>query len=87
MSQPDPNRRPMGLHAVLPPHFISGFAPSRHDVALPADHEKAELPGERLNSTITNPLWDVLSQAAHRLAGPIWHPHRGRAEIGRLGAR
>lgn len=88
MFQQDPNRQPMGFHTILPPHFIGGATPPRRDVELPAYHEKlrAELLGERLNSNITNPLWDVLSQAAHCLVDAIWHPHRDRSEIGRLGS-
>lgn len=89
MFQPDPNRRATGFHIILPPHFIGGVAPSRCGVKLPADPEKllAELAGERLNSNIPNPLWDVLSQAAHRLAGAVWRPHPGRSEIDRKDRR
>jgi hypothetical protein len=91
MFQPDPNQRPMGtFHFILPPHFIGGVAPSRDDVALAAYLKKqaaqrAELSGERQNPKITRPLWGLLSQAARRLAGAVWHPHHGRLEIGHQG--
>jgi hypothetical protein len=85
MLQQDPNQRPMGIsHSILPPHFIGGSAPSRHDVALAAYVEKqtaqrAEMSEERRSPQIPNPLWDVLSQVVHRLAGAMWHPHHGRS--------
>jgi hypothetical protein len=91
MFQPDPNQWPVGIfHFILPPHFIGGVAPSRHDVALAAYLEKqaaqrAELSGERQNPKMTRPLWGLLSQAARRLAAAGRHPHHGRLEIGRLG--
>jgi hypothetical protein len=83
----------MGIsHSILPPHFIGGVVPSRHDVALAAYLEKqaaegAEAPDERQNLKITKPLWGVFSQAAHRLAGAIWHPHQGRSGSTVWGAR
>jgi hypothetical protein len=85
MLQQDPNQWPMGIsHSILPPHFIGGVAPSRHDVALAAYVEKqaaqcAEMSEERQSPKIPNPLWDVLSQVVHRLAGAIWHPHHCRS--------
>lgn len=85
MLQQDPNQWPKGIsHSILPPHFIGGVAPSRHDVALTAYVEKqaaqrAEMSEERHNLKIPNPLWDGLSQVVHRLAGAIWHPHHGRS--------
>jgi len=81
MLQQDPNQWPMGIsHSILPPHFIGGVAPSRHDVALAAYVEKqAAQRAERQSPQIPNPLWDVLSQVAHRLAGAMWHPHHGRS--------
>ena len=93
MFQPDPNQWPVGIfHFILPPHFIGGVAPSRHDVALATNLEeqtdqRAELSRKRQNPKINRPLWGLLSQSARRLAGAIWHPFHGRLEIGHREAR
>jgi hypothetical protein len=93
MFQPDPNHWSMGmLTNILPPHFLGGVAPLRHDVALAAYLEKqaaqrAETPLERQNPKIIKPLWDVLSQTVRRLAGVVWHPHHGRSGSTAWGAR
>lgn len=85
MLQQDPNQWPMGIsHSILPPHFIGGVAPSRHEVALAAYVEKqaeqrAEMSEERQSPKIPNPLWDVLSQVVHCLAGAVSHAHHGRS--------
>jgi hypothetical protein len=91
MFQRDPNQRPMGIfHFTLPPHFIGGIAPSGHDVP-PAclgkqAAQRAEPSGEQHDAKITRPFWGLVSQAARRLAGAVWHSHHGRLEIGHLGS-
>jgi hypothetical protein len=81
MFQPDPSHWPMGfLHTMLPPHFLGGVAPSRHDVALAAYLEKqvaqrlATSAGQ-LNLKVTMRLWGKM---AHRLTGTVWHTQLGR---------
>jgi hypothetical protein len=74
MIQPDPNQQPMGFfHTMLPPHFVGGVAPSRHDVALAAYLEKqaaqrAAVSGEQRSSRIAMRLWGTVDQVARRLA-------------------
>lgn len=90
MFQPDPNQWPMGIfHTMLPPHFLGGVAPSRHDVALAAYMEKqaaqrAANSTEQPSTQITRSLWGALHSAARRLAAAVWHPHHGRFGISRL---
>jgi hypothetical protein len=93
MFQPDPNQWPsMGMFTnILPPHFLGGVAPLRHDVALAAYLEKqaaqrAAIIAKQPNPKATQRLWGILSQAARRLAGAVWHPRNGRLEIGHLGS-
>jgi hypothetical protein len=74
---------------ILPPHFLGGVAPSRHDVALAAYLEKqaaqrAAIVAKQPNLKAAQRPWGILSQAARRLAGAVWHPHHGRVEIGHL---
>jgi hypothetical protein len=70
----DPNQQPMGFfHTMLPPHFVGGVAPSRHDVALAAYLEKqaaqrAAVSGEQRSSTIAMHLWSAMDLVARRLA-------------------
>ena len=75
MFQQDPTQRPMGIFQfMLPPHFIGGVVQS------------SEPSGARHNPEISRLLWGLVSQAARRLAGAVWHPQHGRLEIGHLGS-
>jgi hypothetical protein len=80
MFQPDPNQGPIGIsHSILPPHFIGGVAPLRHDRELAAYLEKQA--AQRAAVAARQPsLWAILLQAARRAAA-AWPPQHGRFEI------
>jgi hypothetical protein len=84
MFQPDPNQWPMGVsHTILPPHFVGGVAPSRHEVALAAYVEKQAVQRAAIVAKQTNPkntqrLWANLFLAARRVARAVWQPQHSR---------
>ncbi len=90
MFQPDQDQWPMGaFHTILPPHFLGGVAPSRHDVALAAYLEKqaaqrAAISARRPSPEIAKHLRKVLFETACRLAGVVWQSQHGRFGTGRL---
>jgi hypothetical protein len=90
MFLPDPDQWRMGfLHTTLPPHFLGGVAPSRHDLALAGYMEEKTAHREATSETQpgTNEamrLWRFVYRQAHRLAGAVCHPQHGHFRISRL---
>ncbi len=86
MLQSDPSQRPMGIsHSILPPHFIGGVAPPRHDVAPAAYLEKqtaqrAAILAMQANPKGTQLLWGMLLQVVRRAAGAVWRPQHSHFE-------
>ena len=86
MLQSDPSQWPEGIsHSILPPHFIGGVAPSRHDVALVAYLEKQAAQRSATLETQANPktsqfLWGMLLQMARRAVGAVWRPQQSHFE-------
>ena len=86
MFQSDPNQWPMGIsHSILPPHFIGGVAPQRHDLALAAYLEKqaaqrAAILARQASEQANQRTWDILLQMVRR-AAISWRPQPGCFEI------
>lgn len=89
MFQPDPHQWPKGrFPGMLPPHFLGGVAPSRHDVAHAAHVEKQAAHGaalaEHARSQITIGLRDAVLRMGRRLSGAARHLQHGRFGIAHL---